>query len=92
MVTDEELWDILYECHTELVFNQGAEGHFDGWSDKRIQAHIRAETNLLFNSIKSNEAQYAQIIHEDREIVKQAFQNVFRKDQSFPVDISSIPQ
>lgn len=92
MVTDEELWDILYDCYTELVFNLGAEGHYEGWPDKLVQAFIEDQTRILFNEIKSHEAQHTYILQQDKEIVKQAFQNVFRKDQSYPVDISSIPQ
>ncbi|HYP29318.1 MAG TPA: hypothetical protein VE262_21585 [Blastocatellia bacterium] len=92
MVTDEELWDILYECYTEQVFNQGAEGQLEGWSDKLVQAYIKVQTRILFNAIKSDESRYTWIIQKDKEIVKQGFQKTFRRDKSYPVDISSIPQ
>ena len=92
MVTDEELWNILYECYTERFFHLGVEGYFEGWTEKLTQAYIEDQTRILFNEIKSDETRYTWIIQKDKEIVRQGFQSAFRKDGSYPVDISSKPQ
>jgi len=93
MLTDKDLQEIIRECFTEQIFVWGSEGHFEGWSERKIQAYITGQTNLFFNEFKTQHADtYNEILYEDREIVKKAFHNIFKKDQAYPVDISEKPQ